>query len=185
MSVASTNPVVSELGNGVKTDFDFVFKVFLATEVKVYVETAVGSGLYAQKTYTIDYTVTFNTANETGTVIFAVAPATGRKVYITRAISATQGSTLPLEGKMPSKVVEDALDKLTLLVQDAIGLLSLPFTPPAEAEPTEVTGNVVQYLEGLYSAKPAAPVVWVQYYSTDLDQLEQWVPDAGKWFLIG
>lgn len=183
MSVASTVSASSELANGVKTDFDFAFKIFLATEIRVYVETGVGTDLYAEKTYTVDFTVSFNTANETGTVIFSVPPVTGRKVWITRSIPKTQGSTLPLEGKMPAKVVEDALDKLTLLVQDAVALLSLPFTPPPEA--TEASGNVVQYLEGLYNSKPVAPVVIVQYYSTDLDQLEEWVPSAGKWFLIG
>lgn len=176
MSVAAVTATNGgEAGNGVKTDFDFSFKIFLATDLLVYVETSAGSGVYDLKDYTVDYTVSFNTAAETGTVIFAVAPADGRDVLINRSVPLTQGSVLPIEGKMPAKVVEDALDRLTLIAQD----LKLISATPAPA------ANVVEYDTGLYAAKPAAPTKAVQYYSTDLDQLELWIPEAGRWFLIG
>lgn len=182
MAVASTNPVASELANGVKTAFDFTFKIFEATDLVVEVETAAGSNVYLTQTYSAAYTVVFDKDAETGTVTFLVAPTTGKKVVITRYTPQTQGSTLPIEGKMPSKVVEDALDRLTLLIQEARALLSLPFTPsPA---PTVLVDYVLKY-EGLYAAKPVTPVVWMMWWSTDLQQLEIWVPAANKWFLIG
>jgi len=175
MSVAAVTATNGgEAGNAVKTDFDFSFKIFLATDLLVYVETSAGSGVYDLKDYTVDYTVSFNTAAETGMVIFSVAPADGRDVLINRFVPLTQGSVLPLEGKMPAKVIEDALDRLTLIAQD-LKLISV----------APVVSNVVEYDTGLYNAKPAAPTVAVQYYSTDLDQLEQWIPEAGRWFLIG
>lgn len=176
MSVAATTATNGgEAGNAVKTDFDFAFKIFLATDVLVYVETSAGSGVYDLKDYTVDYTVSFNTAAETGTVIFLVAPPLGRDVLINRSIPLTQGSVLPLEGKMPAKVIEDALDRLTLITQD----LALISTTPAPA------ANVVEYDTGLYNAKPVASTKAVHYYSTDLDQLELWIPEAGRWFLVG
>lgn len=171
-AVTATNG--GESGNGSKTDFDFSFKIFLATELLVYVESGVGTGTYQLQTYPVDYTVTFNTAVETGTVIFSTAPLDGRTVLINRSVPKTQPSVLPLEGKMPAKVVEDALDRLTLITQD----LSLVVTTP-------VVPNVVQYQEGAYASKTAAPTVWMYWYSTDLDQLELWVPTAARWFLVG
>lgn len=182
MSVATTTPVSSGTGNGVLTTFAFSFKVFLATDVVFAVETAVGSGVYLNLIYSIDYTVAFDTANETGTVTTLVAVGDGRKWSATRLMAVTQGSVLPLEGKMPAKVVENGLDRLTLLIQELKALLTLPFTPsPA---PSVLTDFVLKY-EGLYANKPAAPVLWMLWYSTDRQTLEVWVPTAGKWFLIG
>jgi hypothetical protein len=172
-AVIATNG--GEAGSGVKTDFDFSFKIFLATDLLVYIETAAGSGAYELKEYPEDYTVSFNTAAETGTVLFTVAPADGRDVLINRLTPLTQPSVLPLEGKMPAKVVEDGLDRLTLIVQD---LKLLIVAPP-------IAPNVIEYAEGLYSAKPVASAKWLNYYSTDLESLEVWVPSAGRWFLIG
>jgi hypothetical protein len=175
MSVAAVTATNGgEAGNGVKTDFDFSFKIFLATDLLVYVETAIDSGTYELQTYTAEYTVSFNTAAETGTVIFAVAPADGRNVLINRFIPLTQGSTLPLEGKFPAKVVEDALDRLTLIVQDLKLIVSAPVAP-----------NLVEYNTGTYAEKPVGFTHWLYWYSTDMDQLELWVPQAARWFLVG
>ena len=176
MSVAAVTATNGgEAGNGVKTDFDFSFKIFLATDLLVYVETAVDSGTYELQTYVSEYTVSFNTAAETGTVIFAVAPADGRNVLINRSVPLTQGSSLPLEGKFSAKVVEDALDRLTLLVQD-LALVNVVAPLPT---------NAVEYGSGTYAAKEADPGKWLYYYSTDMGQLELWVPQAARWFLVG
>ncbi len=174
MSVAATTAESTQAANGVKTDFDFSFKIFLATDLLVYVETAVGSGNYALQTYAVDYTVSFNTVAETGTAIFTVAPATGRNVKLLRSTPQTQPSVLPLEGKMPAKVIEDALDRLTLMVQDL-----------AEISTSPVALNVVEYAQGTFGDKPSSYAEWTMYYSTDVDQLEMYVPAAGRWFLVG
>jgi len=176
MSVANTTALSTQAANGVKTDFDFAFKIFLAADLLVYVETAVDSDVYTLQSLTEDYSLTFDTDAETGTVAFVTAPADGLNVKIMRSVAKTQPSVLPLEGKMPAKVIEDALDRITLIAQDING---------GVISASGISSNVVQYAEGLAAAKPAAPTAWTHYYSTDSGQLELWVPTAGKWFLIG
>jgi len=181
MSVSSTDPITSSTGTGAQVAFDFAFKIFQTTDILVYVETFEGSGAYTLQTLTADYEVAFDSEAETGTVTFVVAPADGFSVIITRQLTVTQGTTLPLEGKMPAKTVEDALDRLTLLVQDVKALFSLPFTPG----PYPAAANVIQYSEGTYGEKPATPSAPLIYYSTDVGQTELWLPTAAKWSLIG
>lgn len=44
---------------------------------------------------------------------------------------------------------------------------------------------VTAYASGTYAAKPAAPVTRLLYYSTDRGSLELYIPDAGRWYLLG
>jgi len=185
MSVASTNPLNAYVGNGGQVAFDFSFKVIAATDVLVYVETGEGTDEYDLKVYGTDYTVAANPTDENGTVTMTVAPALGVKIKILRSTEMTQPSRLPLEEKMPARVIENALDKLTLMVQELRTLFDLPFTPgPSPSVPT----NIVKWYEGPQAERPAVMAEWAFWYSTDTPgggQLEMYVPLAGKWFLIG
>lgn len=67
-----------------------------------------------------DYTVALNAdqaVSPGGTVTLLVAPATGNQITILRAVQTTQGASLPNQGGWYPKVVENALDKLTMLTQ--------------------------------------------------------------------
>jgi len=217
MSVTNTTNLAAEAGNGVKVAFDFAFKIFAKTDLIVYKETA--PAVYALQILDTDYSVVFDPIAETGTITYATAPGAGLDSVILRAVGQTQGSSFPRENPMPEKAIEDALDKLTLVVQDLQERMNraplLPVVPPTP-ERTEIVqrvdlrllkwsynagegrweivsssvdpdvgfGSVVQ--SGLAAGRPASPTSpLLYYYSTDTDQLDLWILDANKWFLVG
>lgn len=55
----------------------------------------------------------------------------------------------------------------------------------AAAASAAAASLVATTTSGLYSARPVAPAVRTEYYSTDRDSLELWIPAAARWFLIG
>jgi len=289
MAVTNQTTYTAELGNGAKTAFDFAFKIFAETDLVVYKETA--AGVYTQQTIVADWGggtpaantcwVEFDTTAETGTVHYSSAPANGLASVISRDTAETQGSSLPLEDVWSKKVVENALDKLTLLAQEVKETLTRvvlqPFTPvapdpievplpvdakglkwryaagkwyidsttvdaediidlaSASASAAAISANAasasaaaalvsqnaasasasaalvsqnaaavsaaaalvsqnaaavsaaaaVEISSGLYADKPLAPTENIKYYSTDREQLEQYIVVAGKWILVG
>ncbi len=285
MAVTNENVYTSELGNAVKTAFDFAFKIFAETDLAIFKETS--AGVYTQQTIVPDWGVapdplpaantcfvTFDTDAETGTVTYSSAVASGLASVISRNTPETQASSLPLEEVWSKKVVENALDKLTLLAQEVKETLTRvvmqPFTP-VNPDPIEVplpvdakglkwrytagkwyidsttvdaediiaqasasasaalvsqnaaaasaiaaansaaaalvsqnaaagSANVAlaaaaaaaisaaastEIQTGLYDDRPLAPAENIKYYSTDREQLEQYIVVVGNWVLIG
>jgi hypothetical protein len=106
-------------GDGVTTAFPFTFKVFAATDI-VVTELASPTSEEVQKTLTTHYTVTLNPDQDTtpgGTVTAVAAPAAGVKWTITSAVPALQGTELTNGSGFYPQVIEDSLDKLTILIQ--------------------------------------------------------------------
>lgn len=129
MAVSNTAVFVAELGNGVKTLFEFSFKIFATTDLLIYKETA--PGVYTPQTIVGDWGadpdplpaantcfVTFDTEAETGTVTYSEAPATGLVSVIARNTPETQGTSFPAVAVWSKKIVENALDKLTMIAQE-------------------------------------------------------------------
>lgn len=117
-STAKTGPLA---GDGVTTDFDFGVQVQTAADVRV-IKTTLAGGLYfdADLTLTADYTVALNAdqnAAPGGTITCLVAPASGSSITVLRNVAAVQGASIPNQGGFYPKVLEDALDRLTMLVQ--------------------------------------------------------------------
>ena len=141
MAVSTIDFVMSYNANGVLTAFAFSFKLISSSDLRVYVETAEDSGVFTLKTLSTHYTVSFDTAAETGTVTFLVAPADGLRIGLTRVTPTTQGTNLDKEGRSPAKTIEGMVDKATILAQEALeklsrGFLFRPF--PADPEPCDV-----------------------------------------------
>lgn len=117
MSVTSTTNVIEEAGNGSKVAFDFNFKIFAETDLIVRKK-------LANNTYTnalvlnVDYTVSFDSDAETGTVTYTTAPVNGGASNIQRSMTQQQTATWPREGITPAATIENAVDKLTMMVQD-------------------------------------------------------------------
>lgn len=115
--LTTTITQVQLAGNGVKLAFDFSIKLQAASDLKVYKIDAAGaqSALLVNGT---DYTITFDSTAQTGTVTFATAPVSGGYALFQRVSDNTQQSVYPREGVTPAKTTETALDKLTALVQE-------------------------------------------------------------------
>lgn len=122
MTVASsTSKSGPYTGNGATTVFAFAFKVQAATDIKV-VRTVTTDGVDVDTVLTVavDYTVSVNADQSTspgGSVTMLSAPSASQRITILRNVSATQGASIPNQGGFYPKVVENALDKLTMLYQ--------------------------------------------------------------------
>jgi len=118
MSVAQTAERISkQAGNGVTTAFSGSWKIFAATDLRV--EKINAAGVYTGAlTNGVDYTVVFDTDAETWTVTYTVAPVSGGYALVLGTeMPMTQGSNFPREGMTPAATAKNALDKLTVLVQ--------------------------------------------------------------------
>ena len=115
-------------GNGSTTAFAFAFKTFLAADLVVTLTRGSSSGTSgAEETETIttDYTVALNSNQDSapgGTVTMVVAPAAGspaEKLTISNEATYTQGVDLVSGGAFNANVIEDALDRNTILARRA------------------------------------------------------------------
>ena len=118
MTITEIALKVRETGDGVETDYDFLFQVYAATDIKVYKITN-ATGAKALQTYGVDYTVALETDGLGGTVTYTVAPPATEDSYIVCDIPPTQGTTLRTNGKFDDEDIEDMSDRLTMLIQQA------------------------------------------------------------------
>lgn len=115
-------------GTGTIVPYPFTFKVFQASDLQVVLTSA---GL-TQTTLTLssDYTVTLN-ANQNmapgGTITPLVAVAVGTTLSATSRLPIVQPASLTNSGGFYPAVIEDALDRLTILMQEQ-GFVSGPQT---------------------------------------------------------
>lgn len=119
MTISSTNRKAGPYsGNDSTTIFPFVFKVFSTEEVLVVRADATG----AESVLVLDsgYTVLLNAdqdANPGGSVTLPAALATGDTLTISSALENLQPTELTSQGGFYPRVITNALDRLTILVQ--------------------------------------------------------------------
>jgi chemotaxis protein histidine kinase CheA len=105
-------------GNGLTTSFSFAFKVFTTADVLV-VRTDL-SLFETVLTLNTDYSVTLNSnqdSNPGGTVVLPTALTTGYLLTLSSQVGALQSTDLTNQGGFYPSVLNTALDKLTILVQ--------------------------------------------------------------------
>jgi hypothetical protein len=126
-------------GNGVTTAFPFSFKVFAATEV--YVVQADEDGIESVLVLNSDYTVALNpnqNTNPGGTVTLSTALPDDFTMVVTSDIEYLQPTDLTNQGGFYPNVINNALDRLTILVQqlreDVSRSAKLPITNPAASD---------------------------------------------------
>ena len=118
MSVTSTSAAVSHTGNGVADTFAFTFKVF--DETDLYINTyEIATGTLTLLALTTDYTVSLTNGGQDGGEVTLVAGplAATHKIIIQRLLSYTQETDYVENDAFPAESTEDALDKLTMLIQ--------------------------------------------------------------------
>lgn len=121
MTISSTNRKAGPyIGNGTATVFPFYFKVFTAADVEV-VRLTVATNVEVVLALTTNYTVTLNTdqnANPGGSItLVAGALASGYNLVITSAIGNLQPTDLTNQGGFYPDVINDALDRATIQIQ--------------------------------------------------------------------
>lgn len=103
-------------GNGSATTFAFAYKVFSAADVLV-VRADTATGIETTLTLTTDYTVSLNADQDTspgGTITTTTAPAAGQTITLSSDMDYTQPVELTNNGGFYPRVINDALDRLTI-----------------------------------------------------------------------
>ena len=151
MTLSTTTTRVSFAGNGVTTTFAFSFRLWAASNLKVYWRDA--SGVETLKTLTTHYTIDIITYPNTGNVVFDVTaiPPSGTTVVLVRDMPLVEELDLIASGTFAAENMEIQLDKIVAQIQtlrERIGRgLVMPITTSlsdlALPEPTAAVANQV------------------------------------------
>jgi len=151
MTISSTTRTAGPYaGTGLVTTYPFAFKVFATSDVFV-VRTV--SGVDTTLTLGSDYTVTLNANQDSspgGNVVLFSVLAVGATLNIRSSVLALQLTDITNAGGFYPQVIEDALDKLTILLQQlgVVGLLQYLRVPEVAGVPAlpvaAVRANTVQ-----------------------------------------
>jgi hypothetical protein len=115
MTVSSSTNKASYNGNGSTTVFAYSFKIFDQDDLTVIIRSATGTETV--KTITTDYTVSGVGNDGGGNVTMGTAPASGETITILREQDLVQELDLVPNDPFPANLMEDALDRLTFMVQ--------------------------------------------------------------------
>lgn len=121
MSISTTTRKAGPFtGNGVTVSFPFAFKVFAAADVLV-VRGEIATSADTQLTLGTHYSVTLNSDQDTnpgGTVNWIGTPLSSAfTLTIGSKVASTQPATFTNLGRFYPRVLNDALDRLTIVVQ--------------------------------------------------------------------
>jgi len=139
-------------GNDVATNFAFTFRMFSAEDLVATVADA--DGVETVLTYGTDYTGLLNadqSANPGGSITLATALASGKTLVITSAVEASQGTNLTNAGGFYPEVIETALDRAVVLVQQLQELIDRAMIIP-------VTNSTV--IDLTVPVNPSAVLQW-------------------------
>lgn len=134
MTISSTTRIAGPfIGTGVATVFPFTFKVFTASDLQV-VRLNTSTGAEATLVLTSDYTVSLNQnqdSNPGGSVtLTAGALASGFTLTITSDIANLQPTDITNQGGFYPEVIEDALDRATIQIQQISDIGDRTLTVP-------------------------------------------------------
>jgi len=132
MTVSSTSTSVSYTGDASTTSFPVSFAFFgTGTDAEIRViERVIATGVETTLTNGTNYTVTGGSGS-TGTVVAASAPAATKRWTIERATTRTQETDYVENDPFPAEIHEQALDRLTMIGQEAYGLADRSVKFPA------------------------------------------------------
>jgi len=118
MTVTSDNKTERYEGNGVTDTFAFSGRVFTTSDFTVTILDR-ATDVEMETLLASDFTVTIiNDESASITVDAGKIPASDEDILISRTLDRNQDLRLPTGTAFPAKAVEDALDKVTVLVQD-------------------------------------------------------------------
>lgn len=141
----AVNNVASSLlvqGDGVKTSFDFTFRVVPSSQVRLkLVDDASGAVTIPSPS---TYTVTFNDLGNGGTLTtaFAEPVPVGTSLFIYRETPLNQLAGVTGQTAYDPKVVEAVWDKLTVLIQEVVDLLSRTVQVNPGQDPTQLVNSI-------------------------------------------
>jgi len=145
--------------NGLTTQFPFDFKVFNTGEVVAILSDA--NDVESTLALGTDYTIALNDnqdANPGGTLTTLTSYVTGYKVTLTSEVPNTQPETLTNQGGFYPKVIEHALDRLTIQMQQVDAKVNRAVQVPISSDtlPNELLAELKADTAAAQSAANAA-----------------------------
>ena len=116
MTVNTSTAQAQYTGNGTTQIFAIPFYFLVDTDIKIS-KKAAATGTVSVLTLNSDYTLTGAGNGAGGSATLVVAPASGDQILIERNVVAVQQTAYPSNSVFPSASHEQALDRLTMLVQ--------------------------------------------------------------------
>lgn len=111
------------------TEFDFGFKIFKDTDLVVSLVDNETQEITKTLTLHTDYEVEISRISDGGKVILKTTHD-GCSVYGVRTLAITQPEQIPTEGAFPEKTIENALDRLCMLIQQVYEQVSRAIKVP-------------------------------------------------------
>ena len=145
MTVSTSYAPLTYAGNAATTAFAVTWPFFTGSLVVTLIAS---TGVETVKSLTTHYTVSGGTTAAglpaTGTVTMLTAPAVGETLQITRVTPKTQGSTWAENDPFPQKVIEAALDRLTLQTQESSSDAGLPFVTAGAVDYWDAESQIIR-----------------------------------------
>ena len=121
MTITSEVNRIEYIGNGSTTDFSFPFYVLASGDLQVFVDGVL-------QAITTDYALTPEPPQTAGVnVAFLVVPPSLASIVILRDPPITQAVDLVENDSLPAEVVEETLDRLTMICQRLSGRVDRSF----------------------------------------------------------
>ena len=136
MTISATKSRWEYTGDGSTTVFAYTNKIFADAELQVFSDNVL-------KTLTTDYTVTGEGGETGGNVTYVTAPASNVEVVIIRVVADTQATVYPAGGSLPSGVIENDIDRRTIVSQQQEEKFSRAMLTPAGEPQLDMTLPVV------------------------------------------
>lgn len=157
MTVSSEVNRKEYAGDDSTVAFPTTFNFALDGDLKVILVSALG--VETVQTITTHYTVTGAGSDSGGTVTMITAPATGEELVIVRDVALTQGADYVPNDPFPAETHEDALDRLTYIVQQLSTVLARTLRlPDGETDSNvdmELPVDIGGYLSSLFGTDTA------------------------------
>lgn len=149
------------VGNGITQSFPFAFKVYARSDLLVAM-TVTATGVETIKTLDADYTVILNSnqnSNPGGVITMLVAPPVGTTLAATSNIPLIQSLDLTNQGGFYPKVINDALDRMMINIQQIAARVGVGLNVGGAAQistvlnfigtlATQIGGSFVGFIQG-------------------------------------
>lgn len=159
LTVYTTDSEINYVGNGVATVFAVPFLFTKNSDLIVTRVDATGNSTIL--VIGSDYTVSGAGNAPGGTVTLSSALAVGATLNIRRSLPVVQETDLRNQGKFYQQTIEDALDYLTLLIQQAFGYLGRALLRPIGKAYYDAQGRNIKNLADPVNAQDATTKSWV------------------------
>ena len=124
MTISSTNSRWEYTGDNSTVAFTYDNKIFATSEMEVYVDNVL-------QTITTEYTIAGISPVVGGTVTFITAPALDASVVLIRVVPNTQPTDYPTGGSLPANVIEEDMDRRTIIDQQIEERISRTMEAPS------------------------------------------------------